>query len=98
MIKITLGDDEKGYSQIQAASKGDGAKLAFPLLTVNDREACRHDQLRLMQASFLLQMVREEWLTPEKMKQRLRQLQLHTLADEGVKLQFAAVEPLIPQG
>src|SRR4051794_32690465 len=98
MIKITLGDEEKGYSQNQAELNGDGAKLAFPLLTVNDRETRRLDQLLHMQESFLLQMVREAWLSPEKVKQRLRQLQLHPLADEGVKLQFAAVELQIPAG
>ncbi|WP_438497895.1 helix-turn-helix transcriptional regulator [Paenibacillus sp. IHBB 3054] len=98
MIKITLGDEEKEYSHNQAELNGDGVRLAFPLLTVNDRETRRLDQLRLMQESFLLQMVREEWLSPEKVKQRLRQLQLHPLADEGVKLQFAAVELQIPAG
>ncbi|MEK5236321.1 AraC family transcriptional regulator [Paenibacillus sp. FSL L8-0470] len=98
MIKITLGDEEKEYSHNQAELNGDGARLAFPLLTAKDRETRRLDQLRLMQESFLLQMVREAWLSPEKVKQRLRQLQLHPLADEGVKLQFAAVELQIPAG
>ena len=53
-------------------------------------------QLLQLQESFLLQMIREEWLSTEAVKTRLRQLKLAPLAGEGLKLRVAAAELKVP--
>lgn len=56
----------------------------------------KSDQLRRLQESFLLQLVREEWGSLKAVKERLCQLHLAPLARDGVKLQYAAVQIELP--
>jgi two-component system, response regulator YesN len=51
-----------------------------------------HSQLQEMQEQFLLHLVKEEWLQPPVVKDRLQQLQLEELANDQVKVQFVTVE------
>ncbi|WP_054939964.1 helix-turn-helix domain-containing protein [Paenibacillus ihuae] len=53
-------------------------------------------QMRQLQESFLQQMVKEDWLSTEPVKNRLRQLKLTALAGEGLKLRYAAIELKVP--
>lgn len=53
-------------------------------------------QVRELQESFLLQLLREDWLSLGAVKTRLRQLKLAPLAGEGVKLRYAAAELKLP--
>ncbi|QSF46747.1 helix-turn-helix transcriptional regulator [Paenibacillus tianjinensis] len=54
------------------------------------------DQMRQLQESFLQQMVKEDWLSTEPVRNRLRQLKLTALAGEGLKLRYAAIELKVP--
>ncbi len=53
-------------------------------------------QVRQLQESFLQQMVKEDWLSTEPVRTRLRQLKLTALAGEGLKLRYAAIELKVP--
>ncbi|MBW4085745.1 response regulator [Paenibacillus sp. S150] len=55
-----------------------------------------NEQLRLLQESFLLQMVKDEWYSLAAVSERLKQLRLTPLAADNLKLQFAAVEMRVP--
>ncbi|WP_410511337.1 response regulator [Paenibacillus sp. BR2-3] len=58
----------------------------------------KNEQLRRLQEHFLLQLVKEEWYSLLAVKERLQQLQLASLAIDGLKAQFLAVEMRIPSG
>lgn len=53
-------------------------------------------QVRQLQESFLQQMVKEDWLSTEPVRTRLRQLKLTALAGEGLKLRYSAIELKVP--
>ncbi|WP_342565459.1 AraC family transcriptional regulator [Paenibacillus sp. FSL R7-0345] len=53
-------------------------------------------QVRLLQESFLLQLIREDWPGTDHVRTRLRQLKLAPLAAEGLRLRFAAAELKLP--
>ncbi|QGH36029.1 response regulator [Gracilibacillus salitolerans] len=49
-------------------------------------------QLQEVQEQYLLYLVKEEWLQHSIVKERLKQLKLHSLLQENVKVQFITVE------
>ncbi|AIQ46366.1 hypothetical protein R70723_11120 [Paenibacillus sp. FSL R7-0273] len=53
-------------------------------------------QVKQLQESFLLDLIREDWLSTEQARARLRQLKLPQLAAEGLRLRFAAAELKLP--
>lgn len=54
-------------------------------------------QVKQLQESFLLDLIREDWLSTEQARARLRQLKLPQLAAEGLRLRFAAAELKLPR-
>ncbi|WP_019911911.1 helix-turn-helix transcriptional regulator [Paenibacillus sp. HW567] len=68
------------------------------LLIVPETPGGKSGQLRQMQMSFLQQMVKDECYSLAAMKKRLQQLQLAPLAEDDLRLQFAAVEMKLPAG
>ncbi|AIQ51968.1 helix-turn-helix transcriptional regulator [Paenibacillus sp. FSL R7-0331] len=53
-------------------------------------------QVQQLQESFVLELIREDWLSTEQARTRLRQLKLSQLAAEGLRLRFAAAELKLP--
>ncbi|MDQ0199817.1 response regulator transcription factor [Neobacillus ginsengisoli] len=51
-----------------------------------------HTQMQEVQEQYLLQLVKEEWLQPNLVKERLHQLQFEDLTNEDAVVQFITVE------
>lgn len=69
------------------------------LRQAEERESLQQSQqLKLVQEQLLLQLVKDQWYSLAAVKERLCQVKLSPLAEEGLTAQFAAVELVIPAG
>ncbi|MHA6529719.1 helix-turn-helix transcriptional regulator [Paenibacillus sp. BAC0078] len=95
MFEIMQVADKKGSrNSITATIYREAAGLRI----VPEAPSGKSGQLRQMQESFMLQMVKDECYSLAAMKKRLQQLQLAPLAEDDLRLQFAAVEMKLPAG
>lgn len=95
MFGIMQVADKKGSRN---SIKANIHREAAGLRIVPEVPSGKSELLRQMQESFLLQMIKDECYSLAAMKKRLQQLQLVPLAEDDLRLQFAAVEVKVPAG
>ncbi|MDQ0195712.1 helix-turn-helix domain-containing protein [Paenibacillus wynnii] len=58
----------------------------------------KNDPIKLLQVSYLQQLIRDDWHNLAMVNERLQQIQLAPLTEDEVKLKFVAVQLRLPQG
>lgn len=84
-----------GPPMLQVTKEGQMIKIISPV-TLTEQITEQSGQLLMLQESFLLQLVREQWSSLETVKERLCQLKLVPIVRQGVKLRYAAVQIELP--